>query len=676
MKLSSFVFRKAVLAAIIFFLASSVSVAYAETADEVLKRVQRGAAAENPDPNAKNQYRGGVSGIPEVIKNMKDIAKPIWPDAPGSEVDKWYSPHLRDQRFVPELRNEQASFRARALVARIKPCFFWIPSCVNGFGVNQTACNNWLCQIPGCNLPWEHLGHLEEACCKPFVAGSMIYSKLVDDTNFKTCCVREGEESWTEEKLACTYPTGDGWAGMFEYYYPTTIVGIEKQRAETMIATKSEVADCLAQSDKIMDKNGVDWVAGAIKRISDVSKAKDGEYKSVDTKDLKQRIAEDFDKVRTKNEELKAADSIFGEGLTARPFLPAYSRSEMTRLAEYFCMHPRQFHKLMDPSQDLLQLRGGPSPEALADQTSGIKIWANYCPDAVELMTNPENTSTLKNIDLTDSDFNMGFKAWTVNKLYCQWMHLRNNPSVNAVGIGDMLKKTGEDPGFTAAQVGYMCSDYGDLSTGMSPLTLYRTLPVLTRTAIKDRMLSFVMAGALWPALTNEPRSQYKRFEPQPYSQKADEKFQTFWGNPFVGGGVNELGKDCRSLKGDNFALSQMNNAGNSDQLFISDYTHKSFTQEPIRNINGGRKAFDKYVTQWAKNDDQSKADIDNRGMDKDAHTYGVTFRIFATCPSGFKRWRPTYRWPGDDVQMKNLDTNCGEENFGSPKAHGPGIRN
>ena len=55
---------------------------------------------------------------------------------------------------------------------------------------------------------------------------------------------------------------------------------------------------------------------------------------------------------------------------------------------------------------------------------------------------------------------------------------------------------------------------------------------------------------------------------------------------------------------------------------------------------------------------------IANRGLDKNSQNYAAPMRIFATCPAGYKRWRP----PQDNYHYNlavNLDKYCREENFG-----------
>lgn len=653
--------------------------------EEVAKRLQEGV--DNPEAN-QNKYRGGAGSFQEVMQNMKDIAKPVWKDVPDDSLDKWYSPHLRDTKFEPPERANQAWYRSFAGVAYKIPCGIlkvgkW---CMNGFGIPQTACKgDPECDACPLNIPWPDQ-HTTKLCCNPPLTNTIKYAELIDDSNFKTCCVRDGssdnfvdrvdETRMSEEEIACLHPRGDGWAGLFEYYYPTTIFGLENQRGETMLATKDQVKQCIEKSDKLMEnQQAVDWIAEAIERNQKFSGGEGDQQVAADMSKIKEQIKEDIQKVRPKDKKLRFSDSPQGEGLTVRPFLPAYDRQAMTRLAKHFCMRDEQFHKLMDdrPKRDLLQAQGfgGRTPIEL-DQK--IPIWANYCQEGVELMTKASN-SNIRNVDLTETDFIKGMQQWQKDPLYCQRMHLEN-PNMGITGIGDVIEKSGGAQGVSAAQVGYTCLDGDKLNGGMVPVSLYRHAAVERRTAIADHVFGFLIAGGLYPPKWLQPgivpgsvKSAYKRFEPQPYSMRASIGYQTFWGKKFSGMGKNEVNTPCGRLTGRDYnASEQGGDGGNSDQIFLSDYTHKSFTQEPLVNQRGQRNAFDKFREDWAK-DKQSGKEIVYRGLDKDAHNYGVAFRIFATCPAGYSRWRPA---SPHGALSANLEIHCGEENFGSPRAHVP----
>jgi hypothetical protein len=664
------------------FLASTAHPSFAQSAatpKELAERLQRGV--DNPEQE-KNKYRGGVDSFAEVKSNMQQLFTPIL--TPGQEADKWYSPHLRDDRFDEGNKGIQASVRARAGNRWLRPRFrwilFWGPcfDCRNGLGIGapQTACD--LCNALPCpwTVPWED-HHINRQCCfgrsGPHPPGTAQYASFTQPSNFKTCCVRKSDEQLSEEEIACKYPKGDGWAGLFEYYFPTTAIGWENDRTTTLLATKAEVKTCLGQSDKLMENQAPTSISDAIKRNVDAAEktgASGGSTtpSAVNTSELAQKIAQDAKEVRPA-QNLRFSDSLQGEGLTMRPNFAALDRSFRRDLATRFCMHPDQFMKLMS-AEDLLQLNGSKHPEVLA---KNIPIWSNYCPQGVDFMTKSDN-SNLKNIDQTDTDFQKGMAAWNQDPLYCQRMNL-SNPNMDKTGLGDAIRQSGKGaPAWTEAQVGYTCREGGKLNGGMVPVTLFRHSAVDRRTAIGDHVLGFLISGGLATTMRDGSRSFYKRFEPRPYTfQGQSEEFKIFKGNKFEGLGMNELLKPCTSLSGENYKEKN-----NSDQLYISDRTHRSFTDQPIINVGKDEDAFNKYRQEWAKSDEQLKKQIAKREtgskqseeFDRKLNNYAAAFRAFATCPAGYVRWRPPAGHATAGL-ISNLEQFCGEENFGSPVPHG-----
>lgn len=630
---------------------------------EAIKRLQQGADSIPASQYAKSEFRGGSSR--PVIDNMRDLFAKVL--AGGGDIDKWYSPHLRDTLFTAPLRMKQASFRSYAGVAIKKPCLVKLfPDqfqCFNGLGVPMTSCPLYGCQNPLCgNIPWpdEHKKVTPECCNLEATGGTRVYAAFQTDSNFKTCCVRPREVAWPEEKIACNHPLGDGWAGLFEYYFPTTAFGWENDRTTTMLATKEEVTNCLNETDKLMqNSNAARWVSSAIERNKRMA---DGAPPiGVTGAEALSKVTQDIADVRDIDDSLKFADSLQGEGLTVRWNEAALSPKHRLELAKHFCMHPLQFDKLMKPGLDLLH------EEPAADQ----KLWANYCPNGVDLVTDPEKSAMLSNPDQTDTDFVLGTNAWRQDPLYCQRINARQNPNLLITGIKGVLDKTFRGQIMTPAQVGFTCSSNGSLNGGMVPVSMYRHAAVERRTAIADHALSFLMAAGLSPSLRSGALGGvFKRFEPRPY-KSAIPAYVVFKGKPFKGssgGPTNELVfsafskfSACQApINGRNYREQET-----SDQLYISDFTHAAFTQEPIVNVNSV-DAFDKYRQQWAKADAKSKQDLTKKGLDKYGSNYGTAFRKFATCPAGFVRWR----LPGDPVLQANLELFCGEENFGSPMPH------
>ena len=159
-----------------------------------------------------------------------------------------------------------------------------------------------------------------------------------------------------------------------------------------------------------------DWVAEAInKNITAAKKLPGGNSGGDGSGDVKGEVSKIKDSVskiikdvRPEDEKLRFADSLQSEGLTLRVNLAAMDPDERKDLAKRFCMHPKQFMKLMDPAHDLLQLGGGADRKSL----DNIPVWSNYCKEGVELMTNA-NKSNLTNVDRTPTDFKINSREFT-----------------------------------------------------------------------------------------------------------------------------------------------------------------------------------------------------------------------------------------------------------------------
>ena len=620
---------------------------------EAAKRLEQGK-------DGKNKYRGGVKSTDEVFKNMQELFSEILFSKSGGKVDPWYSPHLRDIMFSPATRVSEA-VDMRGGAAPFPFMAFW---CNLPFTAFKSSCPLGTCKWPD--------AHREIQCC--YSPPTTHYKQLVTDSNFKACCVRDANVKDSSEKIACQYPKGDGWAGLFEYYYPTSALGWENDRTTTMIVDEEKVKECVKDSKELMvgDK-AADWVAEAInKNITAAKKLPGGNSGGDGSGDVKGEVSKIKDSVskiikdvRPEDEKLRFADSLQSEGLTLRVNLAAMDTKEREDLAKHFCMHPKQFMKLMDPAHDLLQLGGGADRKSL----DNIPVWSNYCKEGVELMTNA-NKSNLTNVDGTLTDFKMGMEAWKDDPLYCQRMNLQNE-NMGITGIGEVIKKSKGDE-HSEASVGYTCRDGGKLNGALVPVTLNHHAAVERRADIAGHALGFLIAGGLAEGMIDKQdpkkeggrKSYYKRFEPMPYSTKA----QLFFGKQFTGkkdGATNELDKACDELSGEKYQYKNM-----SDQLYLSDKkeTNKNLTQDKIisQEVEEGEEGkkgeeFNRYVQNWAKNDEESQKKIAERGLDSKSQNYAAPFRIFATCPLGFKRWKPQ----GDATLTANLEMHCGEENFG-----------
>lgn len=572
-----------------------------------------------------NKYRGGVENFSEVKKNMEELFVKLLSKS-GSEIDKYYSPHLRDIVLGTWTRLLHAWIRVNAGTKRK----FW-GSC---FG----AC-------PGCAwIDWDYSG----SCCR---GKNVMYGSLVLDQGWKTCCVRNGEENWSEERIACSHPQGDGWAGLFEYYYPTTVIGWENDRTTTMIVEKEKVQKCVDAADPLMEgTQAVDWVAGAI----DANARAVGGAPNKD--EITRNVKDVIKQVRPKDKSLRFADGLQGEGLTVRvnfatmgtDVLPVTDQTglffnERQRLAASLCMHPDQFMKIMHPLEDPYQKIpvGGVNSGGLLQQ---LPVFANYCENGVNLMTDPFESALLKPVDGTPTDLAKGFLAGyvTAGPLYCQAMRAAAKDSRYPPELRQAILKSGTAV-LDEKAVGYSCRNSDQGWSGLSPVTLYRNAQIERRAP--EHALAFLIAAGLHePDTQISKRSYYKRFDPIPYSQQA----KIFSGKAFRGGfGITErplpwLRMCNRSIKGPDYRGKNM-----PDQLYISDKTNKfseqgGFIQEPIHDWN-------KFYTEWTKDKKTPQ-----RGMDMMSQNYGAAFRVFATCPLGYKPWKG--RHSGDARKV------CGEE--------------
>lgn len=558
-----------------------------------------------------NQYRGGAGSFSDVEKNMKDLFKKLTSEA-GSEIDEYYSPHLRDILLGTWTRLVHAWIRVNA----------------------GTEYDWWGCfgACPGCAwIDWDY----DNSCCN---GPNVMYGSLQLDQGWKTCCVRNNEVNWTEEKIACTHPNGDGWSGLFEYYFPATAIGWENDRTTTMIVEKDKVKKCVDDSDPLMEGDqAVEWVTGSI--VTNFKRA-GGASGAADYNEIEKNVKDVIKKVRPQDKSLRFTDSLQGEGLTVRvnfatmgtdtlpvPGVKGLQFNERQRLAASLCMHPDQFMKIMDLREDPYQKPplGDGNPLGMLKE---LPVFSNYCKNGVGLMIDPFESAFLRPVDGTPTDLSKGFLAGYLGAgpMYCQAMHAVAKDSRFSPEEKQIILQSGTKP-LDEKTVGYSCRNSDKGWVGLSPVTLYRTAQLERRAP--EHALAFLIAAGLYDKDTQaSKKSYYKRFEPMPYSQQA----KIFSGKPFKGGvGITELPMfPCtRDIDGRNYKGKNM-----PDQLYISDQTHiftnaGNFVQEPIHDWN-------KLYTEWT----DDKKSTPRRGLDKMSQNYGAAFRIFATCPLGYKPWR------------------------------------
>jgi hypothetical protein len=646
-------------------------------AKKLAERVQRGVENKTSAEAEKNFYRGGVESQAKVKQNMQELFKKVLVQS-KEQADPWYSPHLRDARIEGESRNTEVDVRAKTI-----PLTGYrniIDYCMNPWNWPiEAACPLTAYNLLGEVCYWHgqpgtetYYRHRPVGTC--FGLNTEKYFKLREDWNFKTCCVKKGQEGFTTEEVLSIEQNrdGGGWAGMYEFYFPATVIGWENDRTTTMIVEKSKVASCLNESNKLLSQsNGQQWVSAAIRRNVE---AVQGNATGVGEK-----VRDNINAVRPKESYLQNTDSLQNEGLTVRPNFAALDSNHREQLATRYCMHPRQFDKIMDAVEDPVQ-----RPHAGLEN---IKVWSNYCPEGVTLMTDPEK-SDLDNIDFplgalssgnysSYTNFKLGMAAWRKDPLYCQRMNL-GNPNMDKVGFGDVIRKSNE-PALRDFEVGYTCR-VGDpafdsaLNGGMVPVTFGRHAAIERRTAIGDHVLGFLIAAGLDKSMRLGQKSYYKRFEPRPYSRNLDSRYAMFKGKPVRAvaraGVSNERGTPCQTVAGEDFYETR---SDKGDRLYISDLTHKPFTQDIVEeDPNSGRLGADRYVQEWAKTDNRSKADIAKRResaaatpeSDRATSNYATAFRIFASCPKGYVRWRPPPDVHNQGL-VQNLDNFCGEEWLG-----------
>lgn len=635
----------------------------------------------------KNKYRGGVSSAAEAKQNMERLFKEIMIQGPmdGSK-DRWYSPHLRDSRFDPENRTKEAFWRGNtvpkaAVIKGIRTARQYckdpknppiIAACYDTtlrtlltpqpsaetlakaaqHGIALTHICNWH------DPPGVESGHRPRESCDTW-DDTEIYERFDQPTNFKACCVKQALVTSASERIAARYPNGDGWAGLFEYFYPVTAAGWENDRTTSMIVEQGKIKECIEKSEPLMENpQAQEWVAKAIARnLATVngSAGVTGEPDPAVVAKVRAQIAQDIAALRPQDRDLRFTDSLQSEGLTVRVNLATMSPEYRRKVAQRFCMHPEQFDKLMNPLLDNVQWQGGNDPVSLAN----LPVWSNYCPEGVALMTNPDNTKELVNFDGTPTKLPMGYEVWKRDPLYCQSMN-QFNESMLKSGISKVVRESSKGQ-YTEEMVGYTCREGGKLNGSLVPVEMYRHAAVERRTAIGDHVVAMLHAARLAPGMHAGPLSFLKGFEPIQYSRLLPDQYRPFKFENFKGNGTNELVRVhpeysmCDSFRGENYQ-----GQNKSDKLYISNVTHDPFTQEPVDDQTQGPN---RYVQEWAKDKAAGKT-IAERGLDEKSQNYATAFRIFATCPKGYLRWRPER--DGHNNQLRdNLDGLCREEYFG-----------
>jgi hypothetical protein len=161
--------------------------------------------------------------------------------------------------------------------------------------------------------------------------------------------VRRGEEQLPEEEIACRHPDGSGWAGLFEFYYPTEVIELGSPEGSSALAIPSEQQDCLKQAGPF----------------------------------------------------LGGRSALRPDDITVRINLASMDLKQRAELAKDLCMHPAQLLKLMDPDprEDPYQKSPEGNGTAGDKMLKAIPIWATYCKEAATLLSDDTENSKLSNFD-------------------------------------------------------------------------------------------------------------------------------------------------------------------------------------------------------------------------------------------------------------------------------------
>lgn len=444
---------------------------------------------ETPAPAAP--AHGGTetsAPAPAGLDPLKDAATTNLPAVEAtdrSRRDRLISPHLRDtsagvQRSGHVHRRSQAGELS---------------------GVLQDAC-------PRTERGWSDPDRESERCCG---VDTSRYALLREDHSFKTCCVRREEEQLSEEEIACRHPDGTGWAGLFEFFYPTEVVGWGAATGESLLLDPELRAGCAADSAAAAETEG-----GA---------------------------------AHTRNDAIVRINVALLD--------PRYRE----QVARDMCLHPQQFMKLLDPdpAENAFQLPPEGRGVAGLQMLRTAPVFAPFCRYGAILAQDAQESAKLGNFD---ADFYAGVGGTPENATDLARGYDRGGARPGGVcGVAEAAKATpavgtlrgvveGVDPARAAearaAQVGHSCRILSDgTRVPLSPV-VRRGRAGAPEEAQSHAMAAVIAAGVYAPALADPAarRSVFPRFEPREY--------YAFTGRPFSGAqGENEQRIECRTVAGD-----------------------------------------------------------------------------------------------------------------------------
>lgn len=489
----------------------------------------------SPLDDIAEQLRGGAQpkavserDIEKTPSLVKENMRTLFPDvifdpAHGNaeQLDKYYSPHLRD---IGDGIQRSAHIHMRSQAGEIS-------------GINEDACPN--------SKAWGHPEHEVSACCG---VDTSRYAALREDHNFKACCVRRGEEQLAEEEIACRHPDGTGWAGLYEFYFPTQALEWGRTDGTSMIVDGETIDRC-------------------IKEVAPL---------------------------------VKSRTALQTDDITLRVNLAAMDQKHREDLAKDLCMHPMQFMKLMDPDPREDPYQKAPEGHGTAGEKmlEALPLWSTYSTLGASLVTESAESSKLTNFDSSAyldvggtkgkaTDLALGHdRGFRRDEQYCQALTgqtvdegsdgLREAVDVFGKGLSSESKN---------ANIGYSCKEAGGRLVRMSPVHL--VAPGGSPEEAATRALAFsIAAGVYAPALADQERrtSYYKRFEPLGYFK--------FKGKPFVGSlGSNEQGMQCRVVQGESYYKG----APRADRWYTSAHGNSGSHAAPMRIFASCPKGWERW---------------------------------------------------------------------------------
>ncbi len=448
--------------------------------DELVDQLRSGSrsteVSERDLEQAPNAIKDNMRRLfPEVIYNPEH--------GNVEKLDKHYSPHLRD---IGDGIQRSAHIHVRSQAGEVS-------------GVNEDACPN--------SKAWAHPEHETTACCG---VDTSRYAALREDHSFKACCVRRGEAQLAEEEIACRHPDGTGWAGLFEFYFPTQALEWGRTDGSSMIVDQKTVDRC-------------------IKEVAPL---------------------------------VKSRNTIQPDDVTLRVNLASMEQKHREELAKDFCMHPMQFMKLMDPDPIEDPYQKSPDGQGTAGEKmlEAIPVWSTFSTLGATLLADPVESSKLMNFDSMAylevggamgkaTDFALGHdRGFRDDEQYCKAL-MGQNLNESSDGLREAVDVFGRGLSSESknANIGYSCKEAGGILVPMSPVRKGGAEQSPDESALRALAFS-IAAGVYAPAMADQEQraSYYKRFEPLGYFK--------FKGKPFVGSfGPNEQGVQCRVVHGESY---------------------------------------------------------------------------------------------------------------------------